>query len=58
MKQVGEFWAVMMVGHLWDKQVSSAQILMSCIALTWYQPILLGYNSVQSLSQVQLFATP
>ena len=43
-KQVGEFWAVMTVGHLWDKQVSSAQILMSCIGLTWYQPVLLCYN--------------
>ena len=39
-----EFWAVMTVGRLWDKQVSSAQILMSCIGLTWYQPVLLCYN--------------
>ena len=43
-KQVGEFWAVMTVGRLWDKKVSSVQILMSCIGLTWYRPVLFCYN--------------
>ena len=43
-KHVGESWAVMTVGRLWDKQVSSAQILMSCIGFTWYQPVRLCCN--------------